>query len=44
MPDEVAFATKPELAIAMLTQAQEAGVPFAWVSADTVPAGTKSSG
>jgi SRSO17 transposase len=44
IPDEVTFATKPELAIVMLTQAQKAGVPFAWVPADTMPAGTKSSG
>jgi SRSO17 transposase len=34
IPDETGFATKPELAIAMLTRAQAAGVPFAWVLAD----------
>ncbi|MFJ2478255.1 IS701 family transposase [Streptomyces sp. NPDC087659] len=34
VPDNVAFATKPELAIAMLTDALAAAVPFAWVLAD----------
>ncbi|MEH0543984.1 IS701 family transposase [Streptomyces sp. B21-105] len=34
VPDDVAFATKPELAIAMLTDALAAAVPFAWVLAD----------
>jgi SRSO17 transposase len=34
IPDEVAFATKPEPAIAMLACARKAGVPFAWVLAD----------
>ncbi|MFD7057531.1 transposase [Streptomyces mirabilis] len=34
IPDEVAFATKPELAIAMLEQARSAQVPFAWILAD----------
>ncbi|MFE3643924.1 IS701 family transposase [Streptomyces sp. NPDC059169] len=34
VPDEVAFATKPELAIAMLEQARAACVPFTWVLAD----------
>jgi SRSO17 transposase len=34
VPDEVAFATKPELAIAMLEQARAARVPFTWVLAD----------
>jgi SRSO17 transposase len=32
----VAFATKPELAIAMLTRALDAGVPAGWVTADEV--------
>jgi len=32
--DEVAFATKPEQFRAMLARALEAGVPFAWASAD----------
>ena len=34
--DEVAFATKPKLAQAMLERAVKAGVPFAWVAADEV--------
>ena len=34
--DEVAFATKPNLAQAMLERAVQAGVPFAWVAADEV--------
>ena len=34
--DEVAFATKPKLAQAMLERALTAGVPFAWVAADEV--------
>jgi len=36
VPNEVAFATKPELAIAMLTRALDAGVPAGWVTADEV--------
>jgi SRSO17 transposase len=36
MPEEVAFATKPQLARAMIERAIEAGVPFAWVAADSV--------
>ncbi|MGW2892830.1 IS701 family transposase [Streptomyces griseoruber] len=35
VPDEAAFATKPELAIAMLEQALAACGPFTWVLADT---------
>lgn len=35
VPDEVGFATKPELAIAMLTDALAAGIPFAWALADS---------
>src|SRR5450755_2413418 len=34
--DDVAFATKPELARQMLERAVKAGVPFAWVAADEV--------
>jgi SRSO17 transposase len=34
VPDEIAFATKPELAIAMLEQARAAHVLFSWVLAD----------
>lgn len=36
VPDDVEFATKPELAIAMLTRALDAKVPAAWVTADEV--------
>jgi SRSO17 transposase len=36
IPDEVQFATKPELAIRMLTRALDAGVPAGWVAGDEV--------
>jgi SRSO17 transposase len=36
IPDEVAFATKPAQARAMLERALDAGVPAAWVTADSV--------
>jgi SRSO17 transposase len=36
IPDEVAFATKPAQAQAMLERALDAGVPAAWVTADSV--------
>jgi SRSO17 transposase len=34
IPEQVEFATKPRLAQAMLARALEAGVPFAWFTAD----------
>lgn len=34
VPPEVGFATKPRQAMAMIGRAIEAGVPFAWVTAD----------
>jgi SRSO17 transposase len=34
IPDEVGFATKPRQLMAMLARAFDAGVPFAWVTAD----------
>src|ERR1700733_7644284 len=34
IPDETQFATKPQLAQAMISRAIEAGVPFAWFTAD----------
>lgn len=36
VPDDAAFATKPELAIRMLTRALDAGVPASWVTGDEV--------
>ena len=36
IPDDVAFATKPKLGLAMLERAHAAGLPFAWVTADSV--------
>jgi len=36
VPEEIGFATKPQLAQAMLTRALDAGVPAAWVTADSV--------
>lgn len=36
VPEEVGFATKPELAIRMLSRALDAGFPAAWVTGDTI--------
>jgi SRSO17 transposase len=36
IPQAVEFATKPRLALRMIERAIAAGVPFAWVAADTV--------
>src|SRR5215213_8020834 len=36
VPPDTFFATKPTLALAMIARAIAAGVPFAWVAADTV--------
>jgi SRSO17 transposase len=36
VPEEVTFATKPELARRMIERALKAGVPFGWVAADEV--------
>jgi SRSO17 transposase len=40
VPDQVGFATKPELARAMLERALDAGVPAGWVTADAVYGGS----
>jgi SRSO17 transposase len=36
VPQEIAFATKPQLARAMVERAIAAGVPFAWVAGDSI--------
>src|SRR4051794_36990270 len=36
VPEDVTFATKPQLAVAIIERAIGAGVPFAWVAADSV--------
>jgi len=36
VPEAVAFATKPKLGVAMVERALDAGVPCAWVAADSV--------
>jgi SRSO17 transposase len=40
--DQVAFQTKPQLGQAMLERAVAAGVPFGWVTGDTVYGGDRS--
>ena len=39
VPEDIAFATKPKLGRAMLERAVSAGVPCAWVAADSVYGG-----
>src|SRR5215213_11658886 len=36
IPADIAFATKPKLGLAMLERARQAGIPFAWITADSV--------
>lgn len=36
VPDDIPFATKPALAIAMIGRALDADIPFAWVAGDSV--------
>src|SRR5664279_3860909 len=36
VPNGIAFATKPALAVKMISQALAANVPFSWVAADSV--------
>src|SRR4029077_4372850 len=36
VPDDVVFRTKPELALEMVQQAVERGLPFGWVTGDSV--------
>jgi SRSO17 transposase len=36
IPTELAFTTKPKLGLAMLERARQAGVPFAWITGDSV--------
>ncbi len=36
VPEAVVFRTKPELALEMVAQAEERGLPFRWVTADSV--------
>jgi SRSO17 transposase len=42
IPDEVSFATKPALGQRMLERAVAAGVPFRWVTGDTVYGGDRN--
>lgn len=41
IPDEVSFATKPQLARTMLERAFEAGVPASWVTGDSIYGGDR---
>jgi SRSO17 transposase len=41
VPEEVTFKTKPQLGQAMLERALAAGVPFGWVTGDTVYGGDR---
>jgi SRSO17 transposase len=36
VPDDITFATKPQLALTMIARAIQAEVPFAWVAADSI--------
>ena len=36
IPTDVAFTTKPKLGLAMLERARQAGMPFAWITGDSV--------
>ena len=42
IPEIVAFATKPELATAMVLRALDAGVPCGWVTGDTIYGGDRT--
>ena len=42
VPDDVSFATKPKIGVAMAALAIEAGVPCAWVLGDSVYGSDKS--
>lgn len=36
IPADIAFATKPKLGLAMLERARQGGIPFAWITGDSV--------
>ncbi|MFE2216204.1 IS701 family transposase [Streptomyces canus] len=44
VPDQVGFATKPQLVLGMLERALAAGLPFAWVAADSGYGGPGTAG